>query len=61
MLNKCANEVCSAPFRWLREGKLFQVETEYFAGHSSSTTSLRRTRSCGESNTIGCVMRARPM
>ena len=33
------------PFRRLREGKLFQVETEYFAGHSSPT-SLRRTRSC---------------
>lgn len=24
----------------------FQVETEYFAGHPSATTSLRRTRSC---------------
>ena len=31
MLYKCANEACSAPFRRLREGKLFQVETEYFA------------------------------
>ena len=31
MLYKCANEACSAPFRRLREGKLFQVETEYLA------------------------------
>jgi hypothetical protein len=46
MLYKCANEACSAPFRRLREGKLFQVETEYFAGHPSATTSLRRTRNC---------------
>jgi|SRR5689334_19023820 hypothetical protein len=41
MLYKCANEACSVPFRKLREGKLFQVETEYFA---DSTTSPRRTR-----------------
>jgi hypothetical protein len=37
MLYKCANEACSAPFRRLREGKLFQVETEYFAGHPRRT------------------------
>ena len=30
MLYKCANPVCSRPFRRLDEGKLFQVETEYF-------------------------------
>ena len=45
MLYKCANEACSVPFRRLREGKLFQVETEYFAGHASAPTSSRRTRS----------------
>jgi len=45
MLYKCANEACSAPFRRLREGKLFQVETEYFAGHPGARTSLRRSRS----------------
>ncbi len=28
MLSKCANPACSTPFRRLREGKLFQVETE---------------------------------
>ncbi len=26
MLSKCANPDCSAPFHYLREGKLFQVE-----------------------------------
>jgi hypothetical protein len=31
MLHKCANTTCSNPFRRLGEGKLFQVETEYFA------------------------------
>lgn len=37
MLYKRANEACSTPFRKLREGKLFQVETEYFAGDVSMT------------------------
>ena len=32
MLYKCANEGCNTPFRRLREGKLFQVETEYLRG-----------------------------
>jgi len=41
MLYKCANEACSVPFRKLREGKLFQVETEYFA---DATPTPRRTR-----------------
>src|SRR6266567_6961834 len=31
MLHKCANTSCSNPFRRLSEGKLFQVETEYFS------------------------------
>ena len=29
MLAKCTNPTCSAPFRRLTEGKLFQVETQY--------------------------------
>jgi hypothetical protein len=29
VLAKCANPTCSAPFRRLTEGKLFQVETRY--------------------------------
>ena len=31
MLQKCANSTCSNSFRRLSEGKLFQVETEYFS------------------------------
>jgi hypothetical protein len=27
MLSKCANPDCSAPFHYLREGKLFQIES----------------------------------
>ena len=28
MLSKCANPACSAPFRYLREGKLFEMQTQ---------------------------------
>jgi hypothetical protein len=28
MLAKCANPACTAPFLYLREGKLYQIETE---------------------------------
>lgn len=41
MLYKCANEAGSTPFRRLREGKLFQVETEYSKGHGPAPTSSR--------------------
>lgn len=44
MLHKCANETCNAPFRRLREGKLFQVETEYFVGRGPSATATKRAR-----------------
>jgi hypothetical protein len=44
MLYKCANEACNTPFRRLREGKLFQVETEYFAGRGPSPALSRRAR-----------------
>ena len=27
MLSKCANPECTAPFHYLREGKLFQIDT----------------------------------
>lgn len=29
MLAKCVNPVCSAQFRYLRQGKLFEVEIQY--------------------------------
>lgn len=35
MLSKCANPACAQPFRHLDEGKLFQVETEYFPASAS--------------------------
>jgi hypothetical protein len=44
MLYKCANESCNTPFRRLREGKLFQVETEYSTGRGPSTSTGRRAR-----------------
>ena len=28
MVSKCANPACSAPFRFLHEGKLFRIETQ---------------------------------
>ena len=28
MISKCANPACSAPFRYLREGKLFRVDLD---------------------------------
>ena len=28
MVSKCANPACSAPFHYLREGKIFKVEVE---------------------------------
>ena len=44
MLYKCANEACSTPFRRLREGKLFQVETEYFDRESDGAAAGLRKR-----------------
>jgi hypothetical protein len=31
MLSKCANPECTAPFHYLREGKLFQIDSRAFA------------------------------
>jgi hypothetical protein len=42
MLYKCANETCNTPFRRLREGKLFQVETEYLDERGS--VNVRRAK-----------------
>jgi hypothetical protein len=44
MLYKCANEACNTPFRRLREGKLFQVETEYFPGRRPVSNMQRKAR-----------------
>jgi hypothetical protein len=44
MLYKCANQACNTPFRRLQEGKLFQVETEYFSGRGSAASVQRKAR-----------------
>jgi hypothetical protein len=60
MLYKCANEAGSTPFRRLREGKLFQVETEYSKGHGPAPTSSRARPDLGDTwNTSGYATLAR--
>jgi hypothetical protein len=44
MLYKCANKACNTPFRRLREGKLFHVETEYFPGRGRVSNLQRKAR-----------------
>jgi len=44
VLHKCANPSCSSLFRRLNQGKLFQVETEYFAASNSRRTAGARLR-----------------
>ena len=44
MLYKCANQACNTPFRRLREGKLFKVETEYFPGRGPAPSVQRKAR-----------------
>lgn len=44
MLSKCANPACSVPFRRLREGKLFVVETESLAPGCQALSPARRAR-----------------
>jgi len=44
MLHKCANPSCSTQFRRLREGKLFQVETEYFPQAFARESTPRKVR-----------------
>lgn len=34
MLSKCANPQCTASFQYLREGKLFQIESGHDSGHA---------------------------
>jgi len=39
VLNKCANPVCSAQFRYLHQGKLFEVEVQYAESPTSDSQS----------------------
>jgi hypothetical protein len=42
MLKKCANSMCSNPFRVLSQGKLFQVEVDDFIARANRKTSSPR-------------------
>lgn len=42
MLHKCANPACTEVFRYLREGKMFYVETEVFGTSDPDITQKRR-------------------
>ena len=44
MLHKCANPACPNPFRYLRQGKLFQVETDDFTTSISGLVTPKRGR-----------------
>ena len=44
MLCKCANQACNTPFRRLREGKLFHVETEYFESRGPAPFPSRKAK-----------------
>ncbi len=50
MLNKCANPVCSAQFRYLHQGKLFEVEVQYSEspsrGQSKAGNGKRHAERC---------------
>ena len=39
MVSKCANPACSTPFHYLREGKIFRIETEVTPSLTSSDES----------------------
>lgn len=41
MLSKCANPACSQPFRYLRDGKLFEIETN--VGPDNSVAGEKKT------------------
>jgi hypothetical protein len=43
MLHKCANPACSTPFRSMREGKLFLVET-FASDHHNFDANRRKIR-----------------
>lgn len=52
MLSKCANPACSTPFRYLREGKLFEIESdrpiETAGGFSKPVRRIEFFWLCGE-------------
>ena len=52
MLSKCANPACSTPFRYLRDGKLFEVEShrpvKAAADHAKPVRSIEFFWLCGQ-------------
>jgi hypothetical protein len=53
MLSKCANPACSQPFRYLRDGKLFEIETnrspdEWTVGERKSNRRVEFFWLCGQ-------------
>jgi len=61
MLSKCANPVCFTPFRYLREGKLFefdsQRESESVQGSKRAARRVEFFWLCGECSTRLTVIR----
>ena len=44
MLSKCANPECTAPFHYLREGKLFQIDTAAAASQGAGPQLVDRNK-----------------
>jgi hypothetical protein len=51
MVSKCANPVCSATFRYMHEGRLFQVGVGSAAPEPEKVATLERFWLCGECST----------
>jgi hypothetical protein len=51
MLSKCANPACSTPFRYLRDGKVFEIDSTQQREFQTGAKSARRVEFfwlCGE-------------
>jgi hypothetical protein len=54
MLSKCANPACSTPFRYLRDGKLFEIDitsTDTTADAKKSSRRIEFFWLCGDCST----------
>ncbi len=47
MLSKCANPTCAAPFHYLRDGKLFQIDSRFGTRASPSGPQLLGKKPAG--------------
>jgi len=58
VLSKCLNPNCSAPFRYLREGRLFTIEVPVSPTQPGPGRRLERFWLCGEcSSTLTVVLK----